>query len=153
MFHVALYYNASAWFASLTEFSAAVWPTVAGCFEPCWPHDPQAPARLLVSPSEFALVARLTVALQRHRGPCWHEECPNLQRWDQTSISDLCETSGRLLKMNPRLLYFWQAIPLENCHPELANLVECDVGDVDHLELCMQFPCDFSKLEEFLNCG
>ena len=25
--------------ASLTAFAATVWPTVAGCFASCWPHD------------------------------------------------------------------------------------------------------------------
>ena len=87
VWHVSLHNNAYASFASLTAFAAPVWTTVAGCFA----HDPQAPARLLVSTSESNLVARLPVALQRHCRLCWRDVFPHLQWWDWTSLSALCE--------------------------------------------------------------
>ena len=77
---MALHCNASESFASSTAFATDSWPTVAGCFEPRWPHDPQVPARLSVSPSESDIFARLPISLQQHRGPFWCGEFPRLQR-------------------------------------------------------------------------
>ena len=74
-----------------------MWPTVAGYFLPSRPHDPQAPARPLESLSELGLVARLPIALQRHRAPCWHDAYPRLQRLVCTSLTSLGEISEKIV--------------------------------------------------------
>ena len=104
----------------------------------------------MVSTSEFALVARLPVALQRHRGPCWNDILNGeIGRLSQLSV----RRPKKLFKTNSRLLYFWHAIPLANLQPELARMVEYDVGDADRLEMCILLLQYVSKTEEFLDCG
>ena len=59
----------------------------------------------------------------------------------------------KLFESHPRLLYCRHAIPLANLQPELARMVEYDVGDADRLEMCILLLQYVSKTEEFLDCG
>ena len=93
--HGELQYIASAYLASSIAFDAAVWPTVAGCFAPRFPHDPQAPARLSESPCELGLVTRLPLDLRRHCSPCWHDAYTRLQWRDRISLSALGDMSKK----------------------------------------------------------
>ena len=76
----ALHHISSAYLASSIAFAADLWPTVDGCFAPCWPHDLQAPAQPAESPSGLGIIASLPVDLQGHLAPCWHGTYLRLQR-------------------------------------------------------------------------
>ena len=56
-----------------------------------------------------------------------------------------------MFKTNPHFLYYRHEIPPENFQPELARLVEYDVSNIEHLELCKRSPRGVSKLEDFLD--
>ena len=60
--------------------------------------------------------------------------------------------TNKLLKTNPRLMYCRNAIPIANRHPELDRSLEYDVSNIYCLELCILYPRDVDKLEEFLDC-
>ena len=76
----ALHHIASVFTALSLAFSAAVWPTVAGCVTPHWPHDLQALAQPPESPSGLSLALGLHLALQPHCAPYWNDAYRRLQQ-------------------------------------------------------------------------